>query len=436
MSSVPSLREQDDAIVGERPQPTQRVLFIAHRTPFPPNKGDKMRSFWELETLARSYTVDLFAFYDDPEDEKYFARLHLCCDEHYLEKLSPLWSRVRALKAFLFGRTFSPAFFYSKRMEQHIRMALAARSYAAIVVFSSSMAQYVQSFRNNLRILDLVDVDSDKWSQYARRSPWPLAWFWKREARSLAAYERQIVEQFSTTLVCTNSEAKLLRSLAPKGNIRVLENFTNVDSYRLDRSSLPAEIRALQPYLILSGSMDYFPNVDAATYFYREIFPIIRRQVPEIRFVIAGRKPHRLVKALAADSQVRVTGSVADIRPFIGGAAAAVVPMRVARGVQNKILEALASGVPVVSTPAAASALPENLRSLLTVADDAAGLAAAVVTLLRHGSKIRPDELRDALKRHFETLDLNAQLTDLIRHPPKATPELSHDPSPEWEIVK
>jgi sugar transferase (PEP-CTERM/EpsH1 system associated) len=417
MTTAIPLREHDNAAVRKVAHPRPRVLFIVHRSPLPPNKGDKMRSFWELETLARSYSVDLFAFYDDPEDEKHFDRLDFYCNHHYLERLSPLWSRVRALRALLTGRTFSPAFFYSKRMEQRIRAALAAHSYAAIIVFSSSMAQYVASFRKSRRILDLVDVDSDKWNQYAQRSPWPLAWFWRRESRGLAAYERQMVEQFSTTLVCTHSEAKLLRFVAPAGNIQVLQNYLDVNSYQPADASLPHEIRAWQPYVILSGSMDYFPNVDAAGYFYHQIFPLIRKQLPETRFVIAGRKPHRSVQALAADPSVKVTGSIADIKPYILGAQAAVVPMRVARGVQNKILEALASGVPVVSTSAAASALPQKLRSLVAEADTPANFAAAVVRLLGDSSGIRSDELREALRKHFENLNLNAQLTDLVREP-------------------
>jgi sugar transferase (PEP-CTERM/EpsH1 system associated) len=397
-----------------------RILFIAHRTPYPPNKGEKIRAFWELQVLAKRHEVDLFCFYDDAEDKEYAHQLNQYCRQYYLEKLSYFRSRARAVFALLLGQPFSTGFFYSRTMARQIKTALDLRSYDKIFVFSSSVAQYVEDSEGVPKVLDMVDVDSDKWEQYANRSRWPLAWLWRHEARSLAAYESFLVRQFSTSVVCTNAEAELLRSKAPVGEIQVLENFLDVDQYDPQQIPLPEQIRSWQPYVIFSGSMDYFPNMDAAGYFYREIFPLIRRELPSTRFVIAGRNPHRSIAELGSDPAVQITGSVADMKPYICGAAAAIVPMRIARGVQNKILEALAGGIPVVSTAAAASALPKDLRSLLTIADTPQEFAAAVVKVLRYGSAIRSNDRRTALKNHYERLDLASQLESLILHPSAA----------------
>lgn len=402
-----------------------RILFIAHRVPYPPNKGDKLRAFWELRELSRQHTVDLFCFCDDPDDKKYVQELSQYCNSYYLEDLSFFRSRVQSLSALLRGQPFTLAFFHSPRMSKQINAALHSGLYDRVVVFSSSMATYVESVNNIPRVLDLVDVDSDKWLQYAKTSSWPLSWLWRREAKLLGAYESFLVKGFSTTVVCTAAEAQLLRAKAPQGRIEVLQNFLDVDAYDPARGTIPDFIRAWKPYLIFSGSMDYRPNIDAVRFFCGEVFPLIRREVPEVQLVIAGRNPDRSVLALQADSSVHVTGSVSDMRPYLWGATAAVAPMRIARGVQNKILEALASGIPVVSSSTAASALPLTLRDLLTVADTPQAIAAAAIKLLKNGSKIASQDLRATLRAYIDRLDLHAQLNRLVADPTNTTEENS-----------
>ena len=391
-----------------------RILFLAHRIPFPANKGDKIRSCWELRTLAERHQVDLCCFYDDPEDERYVSDVRRYCQECYVERLSPRESRMRALGAVLARKPFTPSFFYSRRMDHRIRKALRSRSYDLIFVFSSSMAHYVEAVDSIPKVLDLVDVDSDKWEQYTHYGSKLVAPLWRLEAKRLAGYERKLVSSFSTTLVCTDAEAELLRRRAPIGNISVLEDFLRVGRYGGEQVALTAEIRSWQPYVLLSGSMDYFPNVDATRYFWREIFPLVRSKLPSVQLVIAGRNPHRSIRDLARDPSVHVTGTVADMAPYLAGAAVAVAPLRIARGVQTKVLEALASGVPVVSTRAVASALPVKLNSLLRIADQPAAFADAVVDLLRNGPSISADHMRSTLATHFEDLDLRERFHDLL----------------------
>lgn len=399
---------------GSRSGERKRVLFLAHRTPFPPNKGEKIRAFWELQALSERCDVDLFCFYDDAEDEKSASRLSPYCQAYYSERLPYFWSRARAVFALLVGRPFTTAFFRSRTMAARIQSALARRDYDRIFVFSSSMAQYVEATNSVPKVLDLVDVDSDKWRQYSAHTRWPWSWLWRREAQRLARYESLLVQSFSTTIVCTDAEARLLRSKALEGAIAVLENSFTVDQYDPKYVVVSDEIRSWQPYIIFTGSMDYFPNVDAVMYFYREVFPLVRREIPDVRFVIAGRNPHRSVAQLQSDPAVKVTGSVPDIKPYLCGAAAAVVPMRIARGVQNKILEAIAAGTPVVSTAVAAAALPAKLGSLLTVADTPQDLAASLINISRNGSPVLPGVLRSAFKTHIQNLDLQSQLESLV----------------------
>jgi sugar transferase (PEP-CTERM/EpsH1 system associated) len=393
-----------------------RILFIAHRTPFPPNKGDKIRAFWELRALAKGHEVDLFCFYDDPEDEPHLRQLGHYCEQYYAEKVSYFWSRARAMGALLRGRPFSTAFFYSRKMSRQIQAALRTRGYDRIFVFSSSVASYVESSSNIPRIVDLVDVDSDKWQQYASCSRGPWAWISHLEARRLAAYESFLARRFDATVLCTETEARLLRSRVPTASIQVLQNYLDVAQYDPEKIAISDEIRSWQPFIVFSGSMDYFPNVDAARYFYREVLPVIHRVRPEIRFVIAGRNPHSPIRELASDPAVKVTGSVADIRPYLSAAAVAVAPMRIARGVQNKVLEALACGVPVVTSTAVASALDDNIRRLVSPADRPDDFAALVLEALADepGRSMR---LRTGLRHCMENLALDDQLENLIAEP-------------------
>jgi sugar transferase (PEP-CTERM/EpsH1 system associated) len=389
-----------------------RILFLAHRIPYPPNKGDKIRSFWELKALSVRHEVDLFCFYDDPQDRFQVEPLRNYCRSCYVEPISVTSSRLRAASAVVLGRSFGTAFFYSRKMAKRIADAVRSRSYDLVFVFGSTMAQYAEPWTDLPKIVDLVDVDSDKWAQFSNHSFGPLSWLWKLESRRLKSYESILVRTFSNTLVCTDAEAQLLRSVAPHGKISVLQNWLDMSYYRPEATSVPEQIRSLQPYLIFTGTMDYLPNVDAVQFFCHAVMPHIRSRVPKLRFVIAGRNPGREVMRLTADPAVVVTGTVSDIRPYLRGAAVAVAPMRIARGVQNKILEALAMNVPVVASSVAAAALPPEL-ALLLAAETSPKLMADRVSELVVSNVERTSGRRESVMRYTESLDLSAQLEQL-----------------------
>lgn len=379
-----------------------RVLFLAHRLPYPPDKGDKIRSFRELEELSSRHELDLFCFYDDTNDRRYLREVNRYCRVVYAEPVSWLRSRIRALRALFWGRPFTTAFFYSPTMARRVRGAINDRKYDLIFVYGSAVAQYVQGVNHVPRVLDLVDVDSDKWRQYARYSRAPVSWIWSAEASRLGEYENRIVREFSMTLVSTLAEADLLRRSGGDARIEHLEN--RFDTTYLDpaKVSVPEELASCRPYLIFTGSMDYFPNVDAVEMFCREVFPCIRAQVPNAQFLIVGRNPTRIVRKLAQRPGVRVTGAVADIRPYLRGASAAVAPLRIARGIQTKIFEAMAMNLPVVVSSKAATAMPACLRGQVQIEDDPRALARCLIQLLqakRHESPTARAALVDYVER-------------------------------------
>jgi sugar transferase (PEP-CTERM/EpsH1 system associated) len=390
-----------------------RILFLAHRLPYPPNKGDKVRSFHELNALSQQHEVDLFCFYDQPEDREYFANVRNYCREFYAERISWIRSRFQALLALCLGRPFTPAVFHSPTMARRIQGALRSRNYDLIFLFSSAMAPYVESVSHIPRILDMVDVDSDKWIQYAAQVGPPASWVWRAEGRRLGESEQRWVRDFALTLLCTRAETEILRQAVPNSRIETLENRPDLNYFDPNLVETTAEIRDWQPYIIFTGSMDYFPNVDAVTFFYHEVFPAVREKLPKAQFVVAGRNPTSAVRALARDSSVHVTGAVPDIRPYLRGAAAAVAPMRVARGVQNKILEAMAMGLPVSTSRKAAMALPKELMLAVNVEDDPGALAAYLIGKLQNATG-RIGEERVILLEYIKAMQWEEQIETLL----------------------
>ena len=390
-----------------------RILFLSHRLPYPPNKGDKIRSFWELKTLSRRHEIDLFCFYDDEADRKEVANIHRYCRSCYVEPLSGLRSRGRAAVGLIRREPFSTAYFRSRSMTRQIADSFKARTHDLMFVFGSAMAPYAEQHPHVPKVLDMVDVDSDKWEQYAVQGRPPLSWLWKLESRRLGEYESRLVRSFANTLISTEAECRLLRSKCATGKITVLQNSLDTAYFSPQESNSFPQIQSLKPYVIFTGTMDYPPNVQAVEFFCSEILPHVVARVPRIKFVIAGRNPSKRVLDLAANSSVRITGAVPDIRPYLQNAAVAVAPMKIARGVQNKILEALAMGLPVVATPLTAGALPRELAFHVEEESDPRQFGERVVKHLI-GPAQREDIQRAAVKRFFDELRLSEQLEECV----------------------
>lgn len=371
----------------------RQLLMLVHRIPYPPNKGDKIRSYHLLRHLAAQHEVHLGAFVDDPHDWTHRDALDALCASVKLVPLHPLVRRIRGASGLLSGEALSLPYYRHAAMRRWVDDTIERQSISHVVVFSSTMAQYVQGARHARlrRVADLCDVDSDKWRQYADGKRGPARWLYAREARRLLDAERAIAREFDATLFVTRAEAELFRRLAPESAARVgwFENGVDTEYFDPDtRFDSPYEDgagRSGAPVVVFTGAMDYWANVDAVQWFVRDIWPRVRAVAPAARFFIVGSNPVVAVRELESHEGVHVTGRVPDVRPYLAHADVAVAPLRIARGTQNKVLEALAMARPVVCTAAAASGLDLPVGEGFRVHDDAEGFAAAVLALAGAG---------------------------------------------------
>ena len=365
----------------------QSLLFLAHRIPYPPTKGDKVRSYHLLKYLAGRYRVHLGAFVDDAADLEHAGALRELCEECHLVRLNPTLAKVKSLAGLISGEPLTLPYYRSASMRQWVNELLRATPVQGVLVFSAAMAQYVMPTTGIHRVADLVDVDSDKWRQYAATRLWPYSVIYRRESRALLRYEREIACGFDATVFVSAAEAKLFRQLAPETANKVwhVNNGVDCDYFSPERTYA-------NPYdegervLVFTGAMDYWPNVDAVIVFAREVFPKIHRQVSGARFYIVGARPAPEVKRLAELPGVRVTGAVSDIRPYLAYAKLAVAPLRLARGVQNKVLEAMAMAKPVLASPQAAEGIEARVGKELLVAPDGAEFVRQASRLLNQDS--------------------------------------------------
>lgn len=349
------------------------LLYLVHRLPYPPNKGDKVRSFNLLKHLAARHRVFLGTFIDDPEDEVWVDKLRSYCADLFISRLSPRLAKLRSLTGLLKGEALTLSYYRDTSLQSWADQCLKTQNIDAVVVFSSAMAQYVMG-RTDLPVLvDFVDVDSAKWTQYADQHRWPMSWLYRREGQRLLAYERTVAAQAERSFFVTDKETALFCDAAPECGERVEAICNGVDAeffspeHVLKSPFAPTEIP-----LVFTGAMDYWPNVDAVSWFSSEIFPLLRTRHPGLRFYIVGRNPAPTVLALAGEDIV-VTGTVDDVRPYLRYAALVVAPLRLARGIQNKVLEAMAMGAAVVTSNECTSAIdatPE--RDFLTAGTVAA----------------------------------------------------------------
>ncbi len=362
----------------------QELLFLAHRIPYPPNKGDKIRSFHLLKHLAGKYRVHLAAFVDDKDDWRHVSRLDQICGETHFVALHPGLARLRSVSGFFSGEPLTVPYYRDAGMQAWVDQLLTTRPVRRVLVFSSAMAQYMmeRTLPGARRVIDFVDVDSDKWRQYAQSKSWPMSAVYRREARRLLAYDRQVAGDFDASVFVSFEEAELFKKLAPDAATRISHINNGVDSdYFSPERGYDSPYAAGEKVLVFTGAMDYWANADAVRWFAREVFPLVREQVPEALFYIVGGRPSVEVQQLANLPGVHVTCAVPDVRPYLAHAVAAVAPLRIARGIQNKVLEAMSMAKPVLATQAAAEGI-EGVSGVL-VAEEPADFAALAVRILR-----------------------------------------------------
>lgn len=366
------------------------LLFLVHRLPFPPNKGDKLRSYHLLRHLTARHRVFLGTFVDDPDDEVHVEAVREICPDLCVARLHPGVARVRSLAGLLAGEALSLHYYRDPHLQAWVRQTLREENIDVAVIFSSVMARYLEHLPGvgiPPMLVDFVDVDSSKWTEYSVSRRWPLSWLYKREGERLLSYERAVAARSQRSFFVTENETELFQKLAPECAKLVgsMSNGVDTDYFApsTDRASPFAVAFSPSQHLpvVFTGAMDYWPNIDAVTWFVQEILPRLRRSWPALCFYIVGRSPPPSVSALACESVV-VTGTVPDVRPYLQHAALVVAPLRVARGLQNKILEAMAMGRPVVASRACAQAIDAGSEELVCAAG-VGGFVREIDALLR-----------------------------------------------------
>lgn len=409
----------------------QELLYLVHRFPYPPNKGDKIRSYHLLKHLSKYYRVHLGTFIDDEKDHDYLDKVRSLCGETCIVDLHPRIKRLRSLVGLLYGQPLTLPYYRDGDLQAWVNGILEKRPVEHILVFSSGMAQYVSGALTAKRIIDFVDIDSDKWMQYAATTRWPLSWIYRRESRLLLEYERHVAREFDSATFVSAAEADLFRQLSPEAAKNVTYFNNGVDAeYFSPRNSYANPYQTGSTALVFVGAMDYWANIDAVEWFGRAILPQIRAHRPEVEFYVVGARPTTAVMSLGALAGVTVTGAVPDVRPYLAHAFAVVAPLRIARGIQNKVLEAMAMEQIVIASPQALEGICALPGKELLVAKDEGEFADKIIRLLREmpgremGCAARIRVLNDySWKKSLERIDA------LLSQPkmPHADAQLHHD---------
>jgi sugar transferase (PEP-CTERM/EpsH1 system associated) len=400
------------------------LLFLSHRIPYPPDKGEKIRAWHMFLHLARSHRMHLGCFLDDPADRAHLDELRRHCADLKVVDINRRRQKLLSLLRARPGKPLSLGYFASAELRAWVRAKLSGID--AAFVYCSAMAPYLMGAPVP-RVLDMVDVDSAKWADYAARAPWPARAVWAREARTLLAFERAAARDFDRTLFVSQAEAAEFRRAAPETAARVgwLDNGVDL-AFFAPGQIVPSPYPDAAPRAVFTGTMDYRPNVDAVTWFADAVLPSIRARHP-IVFVVAGANPAPGVKRLAERPGIVVTGRVADVRPYVAHAALAVAPLRIARGTQNKVLEAMAMGRPVVATPQAFEGLRAEPGRDLLVGADAAAFAAHVCDILDGRHPSLGTAARAAVEQNYAWDATLAGLDDLFPPANSLISSLAHE---------
>jgi sugar transferase (PEP-CTERM/EpsH1 system associated) len=360
------------------------LVFLTQRIPYPPNKGDKIRSYHILQRLARDFRIHLGCFIDDPHDARHRPRFSELCASVAAIPLAKPWALTRGAWHLATGRALSEGYFKDRRLVRWLGETLAATGARHLFVYCSAMAPYAFGHTSGRTVLmDMVDMDSEKFRAYGQKASWPLSALYRREAGALLALERKAARTFDRSFLATANELQLFLARAPECAAKT-EFFSNgVDTGFYDpalagESPYPPQAQAIA----FTGAMDYEPNIDAVTWFAGTAFPAIRARYPRAEFWIVGANPAAQVQGLASRDGIHVTGRVADMRPFLRHAACLVAPLRIARGVQNKVLEGMAMDRTMVVTRAAWHGLSAVPGEELFLAEDEQEFSVAVADVL------------------------------------------------------
>jgi sugar transferase (PEP-CTERM/EpsH1 system associated) len=386
-----------------------RILFLSQRLPYAPNRGDRVRAYHILRHLRQYADVDVLSFVHDNEEASHVTEAASLASTVEIVRVPRMRNLVRSLVSLLGDRPTTHTMLDAPGLSGTITRIVSKHSPSVVLAYCSGVAPLalVAPLAGVPLVLDMVDVDSAKWAALAAVTPPPRGWVYAREARVLARFERDIARRAFTTLVTTDKERDTLRAIAPDARIEVMQNGVDVTSLR------PPDDPAGTPTVVFCGVMNYAPNEEGARWLAREVWRLVRRRRPDAHLQLVGSSPTRAVRRLASTaSGIEVTGHVTDVRPYLWNAAIAVAPLLTARGIQNKVLEAVAAGLPNVVTPVVMAGLPGEVRASCIVAASATAFADAIVALLNQS----PGERRECARRtDFTALSWDRTLEPLTQ---------------------
>jgi sugar transferase (PEP-CTERM/EpsH1 system associated) len=356
------------------------VLMLTHRLPYAPNRGDRTRAYHMLRYLAASYRVHLVSLVHDDEEASRVPELRDIAASVSAARCRRAAGLARGVVALAGRKPLTHALLDSRELQPVVDQVASRHPPDVVLAYGSGMARLALAppLDNTPLVVDLVDVDSEKWRQYAAVTRLPLRWIYGREARCLGSFEARVARTAFATVVVNERERRALQVLAPKAAAAV------VVPLGLDvKSFTPPRPPAKTERVVFCGVMNYRPNVEGISWFLREVWPKVRAARPAATLAIVGADPVRKLRALAQHAGgVELTGTVADVRPYLWDSSVFVAPLRIARGMQTKVLECLAAGLPGVITPAVNDGLPQDIRRACVVAEDAVSFASSVVELL------------------------------------------------------
>lgn len=361
------------------------ILFLTQRIPWPPIKGEKIRPGEIVRHFAKDHRVFLGTLIDDPEDEPYrtvvAGQVHDAC----FGRIDRRTAYLKSLTGLIAGQPLSFTFYWNKPLANWVNRVLTDVRPEVVFVCSSNMMPYLDRSPHRPRVLvvDFADVDSEKWHAYAEQARFPYSWIYRREWRRTHAEENKIARKADWITFVTKEEKALFDRVSPGHEDKSRAVLSGVDSeFFAPDCAVPRAIDTAGPSFVFTGNMDYPPNEQAVEWFAAEVLPLVRDRHPDAAFYIVGNRPSASVQALAARDGVTVTGRVADVRDYLAHCTASVAPLRIARGIQNKVLEAMAMGRAVVGTEGAITGINAEAGTHLLQADTPSDFAAACIRLI------------------------------------------------------
>ena len=388
-----------------------RILYLTHRLPYAPNRGDRIRSYYMLREMSRFADVSVLSFVHDDEEAARASEQPFASHTRTVRVTKPR-NLLRCVRAMPTSRPLTHVLLDAPDLLARLQDEVDRSRPDLVVAYCSGMARLAleSPLRRLPFMLDMVDVDSLKWRRMAALYAPPQRWVYAREARTLANFELSVATQAAATIVVNDQEKDALERIAPTACVSVVPNGVELDSFR------PPSGPTDSATVIFCGVMNYGPNESAVRWFAQQVWPRVRAARPEAHFQIVGAQPSRAVSQLASDGTgIEVVGAVPQVQPYLWNAAVSIAPLHATQGLQNKVLEALAAGLPVVTTSAVANGLPAAALPACDVTDAPERFAESVIRQLASTPQARRSRANTAVMSSLAWSNALSKLETIVR---------------------